>query len=101
MTYLLVAVCVVLAALLTISVRFNFVCAKKLMAIEDQVDECLDVLDDSYRGLNQALNHELFSDEPVVKQLVADVKDARDAILFVANKVAAEFDSEPDAEATQ
>lgn len=78
-----------------ISIRFNIMSALKLMALEDQTEESLDILDECYQSINTALQTDVFSDEPLVKRVISDIKTARDAVLIIAGKISGEFASEP------
>jgi hypothetical protein len=72
---------------LCFSVYINFKLSKLIFSLEDQVEESLDILDENYQLLATAASHPVMSDEPVIKQVMADIKSARDAVLLIANKL--------------
>jgi hypothetical protein len=77
----------ILAALLFFSVRLNLKYSEKLEDVREQVEESLDVLDTCYQRAAQRAKLEVLSDEPVVRDLLDDIKITRDAILLVANLI--------------
>lgn len=100
MTYVLIAaLCMVLilSLALIISVVRNLQYADKLEVLGDQIEESLDILDDSYQRIAKAAEMPVMSDEPIVRQLLQDIKHAKHAVLLVANKVVV-FDREDDDE---
>lgn len=61
--------------------------ARIIMSFEDQVEESLDILDKAYSDISYATSMDVFSDEPIIKNAITAVKDARNAVLMVANKL--------------
>ncbi len=90
MTYVVVIVSLllVIAGLaLFISIKRNLQLAEKVDELGDQVEESLDIIDDCYHRIVKATEIPVLSDEPVIQQLVADIKHTRHAVLLVANKL--------------
>lgn len=56
---------------------------------EDNIDDSLDMLDESYRSLTQTLQTPLFVDSPEVRKVLADIAHAREAVLLVADALQA------------
>jgi hypothetical protein len=81
--------------LLLISLWYNYKFAKIIIKVEDSVTESLDILDQNYEKISKILEIPLFFDSPQVKQVVENIRTARDAILYVANNIA-NIEEEPD-----
>lgn len=92
MTYILGFFLLITFVLLTLVTFVSYRLAKKMMAIEDQTEASLDILDDVYSRLSYSASIPIMHDEPVVKQVVADIKSARDAVMLIASKIANDFD---------
>jgi hypothetical protein len=69
----------------------------KLEELGNQIDESLDVLDDCYHRIAKATEIPVMSDEPVIRELISDIKHVRMAVLLVANKLVL-FDQEENSE---
>lgn len=82
-------------ALLVLGALRNFELMEKFDALEDQIDESLEILDDCYGSISKAAKTEVFSDEPIVRSLMSDIRRARDAVLLIAGKIAS-LDKEND-----
>ena len=87
MIYVLAILAVVLFAALLLSVRQNIVLNDKIEDLVEQVEESLDILDECHRRISRVSETPVVFDDPVVKQLMSDVKYAKHAILLVANKI--------------
>ena len=55
--------------------------------MEDALEESLDVLDERYRSVSDVLKIDLFYDSPQIRQVVSDIKQCQDSILYVANEI--------------
>lgn len=73
--------------LLFYSVKKNISLLEKQETIAEQLDESLELLDVCYANVSIKSKIEVFSDEPVVKDLLSDIANAREAILLIANKL--------------
>lgn len=100
---LLVLISAVLSIGLFYSIRSNLRYVEQLDQIRDQVEKSLDVLNTCYQRVAEKSNIELLSDEPIVRDLVYDMKRSKDAILLVANMIVTPFneDEEDDEEETE
>lgn len=87
MTIFLLSVICLLAVICFWSIRKNLQYSEKLQEVGDQVEESLDVLDACYQRAAERAKLEVFTDEPVVKELLEDIRTTRDAILLVANLI--------------
>lgn len=95
MTWVFFFTTLLFLVLLCLSVRRNFQLEDKLEELGDQVNESLDVLDGCYGRIAQKAEIPVMSDEPVIRELLSDMRMARDAVLLVANKLVV-FDDEDD-----
>lgn len=59
-----------------------------ILKMQDAFEETLDVLDERYRSISKILEIPLFYDSPQIRQVVSDIKSARDTILAVAKRFA-------------
>ena len=58
-----------------------------IFTLEDQVEESLDIIDECYRKIFNASQIPVLYDEPVIKELINDIKTSREALLLIANKI--------------
>lgn len=56
----------------------------KLDKVTEAIDQSLDVLDEHYRNVDKKSQLEVMSDDPIIRDLVSDIRGARDAVLVVA-----------------
>ena len=82
-----VILCLLVISLL-ISLYYNFRFALLIIKMEDEITECLDILDKKYESLSGVLETPLFFDSPQVRKVVDDIRISRDSILVIANKLA-------------
>ena len=73
--------------LLGISLFYNYKFGRTLIRMEDALEESLDKLDQRYVSISEVLEIPLFYDSPQIRQVVADIKECQDSILFVANEI--------------
>ena len=85
---------VLLMVLLSVSFWINVVLAKKNLMLEDQrealvdeIEESLDDLEVIYDNIARAAEIPVLSDEPVIRELLADIKRAKNAVLAIASRV--------------
>lgn len=81
--------------LLGVSVWLNYRTIKQNLELNDQreelvdqIEESLDALDGNYASLAHAASMEVFSDEPVIQDVVRNLRAAKNAVLAVASKIA-------------
>ena len=87
MIYFLFVVVVTLLTFLIFSIKKNLELNEQLEDVTGQIEESLDILDEYYARIDKKTKIEMFSDEPIIKELVADIGASRDAILLIANKI--------------
>lgn len=67
----------------------------KIESLGESVDESLDILDACYNDVSTAVSTPVMSDEPVVRNVIAAMRRARESIHVVATKLV-EFDESTD-----
>lgn len=60
----------------------------------EQINESLDVLDDVYRNIVRISELPVFYDDPVVHDVISNIKRAHAAVLMIANKIVTIDDDE-------
>ena len=73
--------------LLGISLYYNYKFGRALIRMEDALEVSLDKLDDRYQSVSKILEIDLFYDSPQVRQVVSDIKECQESILYVANEI--------------
>ena len=86
MNYYLIVIAV-LIVFLTISLYYNYKFARLILKMEDAIEDSLDNLDSRYASIQKILDTPLFFDSPQVRQVISDITESRDAILYVANQL--------------
>lgn len=66
------------------SIRKNLEMLSKIDEIDSGVDVCLATLDEIHRRIDNKSKLEIFSDEPVIRELIRDINEARDSVLKIA-----------------
>ena len=78
---------VLVTVLLGISAYYNYKFGRALIRMEDAIEESLDRLDERYESISKVLEIDLFYDSPQIRQVVADIKECQNSILYVANEI--------------
>lgn len=78
---------VVLGVGLFISTRKNLQLDDKYEEMAEQVEDSLDILNECYQRIAKVAEMPVTSDDPIIQQLVGDIKYAKHAVLLVANKI--------------
>ena len=93
---LLIFLLVCTSVCLYVSIKKNFELSDKLDTIAERVEICLDTLDECQMRIDKKSKLEVFYDDPVVKELIQDMKIARDSVIFVAKDLYETTNSESD-----
>lgn len=82
------------SVLLVVSLYFNWEFAMKLLRIEDELEDCLDTIDEKYSKMSEILSRPLFFDSPEVRRVVEDVRDTRNSLHRIALSLSKNFKTE-------
>ena len=77
----------IVTVLFGISLFYNYKFGRTLIRMEDALEESLDVLDERYRSVSEVLQIDLFYDSPQIRQVVSDIRQCQESILYVANEI--------------
>jgi hypothetical protein len=99
MSVFLALICLVLIAILSVSLYFNFKHARLLLEIQDSIEQSLDDLDAIYGRIAQILEKPVFFDSIEVRQVIADIDEARQTVLKIANVLVKSVTSSEDSNA--
>lgn len=69
---------------LAFSLKKNIEFMEKLEELSELIYNCVDVLEEQHKLIEEKTKIEVFSDEPVVKNLVEDMRTAKNSVLSVA-----------------
>lgn len=72
-----------LVYVVVVAVRLN----DKLDELANQLEESLDIIDSCYQRISKTSQIPVVSDEPVIQQLINDIKEIKNSILLIANKL--------------
>lgn len=92
--WVLASVIVVLIAALSAAIYFLLKIARKVWDLEDQVEDSLDILNETHQNIARIAEMPVMSDDPTIRDVVASIAKAKNAILLVANKIGASFGAE-------
>jgi len=84
LTIALGVICAVTTSGLFFSVKKNLAFMDKLESVEEAVEDSLKVLDEQYQKIDAKTKIEVFSDEPIIKDLVRDITEAKDSLHKIA-----------------
>jgi len=82
-------------ALVVVVVKKNLIMSDQREQLVDQIEESLDVLDSCFHRLSHNAEVNVLSDEPVIREVMSDIRRSRNAVLAIASKVVA-YGSEPE-----
>ena len=64
-----------------------------ILRIEDAVEDCLDLLNESYENVSKILEREVFFDSVEVRQTIDEIKSVRNVVLKVAETLTKNMDN--------
>ena len=99
MSLFLALICLILTAILAVSLYFNFKHAKLLLEIQDSIEQSLDDLDAIYGRIAEILEKPVFFDSIEVRQVISDIDEARQTVLKIANVLVKSVTSSEDSNA--
>lgn|SRR3990167_3724976 len=77
-----------------ISIFFIIKFTRTILKMETAIENSLNALDGCYKNISEILTHPLFFDNAEIRQVVGEVKKAREAILYVANEISLNIEYE-------
>lgn len=77
-------VSLITSALLVLSVKKNIELVEKLENLSESIEESIDVLQEQYEIIEKKTKIEVFSDEPVVRELIEDMRIAKNSVIKAA-----------------
>ena len=83
----LIVYAALVTVLLSISAYYNYKFGRSLIRMEDALETSLDKLDERYDSISKVLEIPLFSDSPQIRQVISDIKECQNSILYVANEI--------------
>lgn len=93
---MLIVTNIITLAVCVITIKRLLVLVEKIDEINVQVEESLDIIDASYISVSKHLESPVLFDDPVVITMIRDIKQSRDAMLLIANKVTEPFQNNDD-----
>lgn len=84
MTYLLVLPLIATSIGLFLSLQKNISLMEKLEEVGQAIEKSIDILEEQHQIIEEKTKIEVFSDEPVVRELVKDMTIAKNSVLEVA-----------------
>lgn len=81
--YILIILSLLFVFVLYYCIKFALVIIK----IQDSLSESLDVLDQKFNNLSKILEIPIFYDSAEVKRAINEVEDAKNVILYIANRL--------------
>ena len=88
MLEILSAISIFLLLLLIVSIYFNYKHAIIILDIQDRVETSLDILDERYQSISKILEKPVFFDSLEIRQVIRDLYESRDSLLYVAGELA-------------
>tara|TARA_R110002124_G_scaffold154151_2_gene321145 strand:+ start:1537 stop:1761 length:225 start_codon:yes stop_codon:yes gene_type:complete len=58
-----------------------------IIEFEDNIEECLDLLDKKYSSISEVLEIPVFFDSIEVRKVINDINACKDSLVIVANKL--------------
>ena len=87
MNYWAIGVIFLLVSALIVSLYYNYRFGKIILQVQDDIEECLDVLDGRYKSISEVLNIPVFFDSVEVRRVIQDIEKCRSSILYVADRM--------------
>lgn len=90
-TYILTFISLALLLTLIFVLKKAIEYRDKLETLVSQIEESLDIIDLCYQKITKVSGLPIAIDDPIVQQLVSDIKETKGALLLIANMIV-EFD---------
>jgi len=86
-TAIVVIAFIILLSVLGGSVYLNYKLGKTMLLIQDKIEISLDELDQIYGRISKILDIPVFFDSVEVRQVIADINNARNVVLKIADSL--------------
>lgn len=97
-SFLLLSLLVIFSIALFISVKKNLELFDRLQRTDDALQDCIRVLEEQVEKMDAKTKLEIFSDEPIIRELVSDMSTAKEAVIIVSNMLDDLIEEQDDAE---
>lgn len=87
---------VVSSTALYFSLKRNFELIDELEKITDKLDSSIVALEGCYKKIEKKSKLEVFSDDPIVKELILDMKEAKSTIMLISESFSLEVTESDD-----
>ena len=87
MIYILLLVVALLVIALAVVSHRLYKFGLIVLNMQDAIEESLDILDERYKSISAILQKPVFFDSLEVRQVLDDINETRQAILYIANKL--------------
>jgi hypothetical protein len=98
LTLVMSILCLVTTSCLYVSVKKNLEFLEKVELLTESIQTTVDILEEQHQKINQKSKIEVFSDDPIIRELVRDIGVAKTAVLKSAkildDSIAEEDESE-------
>lgn len=84
---LLLFLLIIFSISLYISVKKNLELFDRLQQIDDSLQECVKVLNEQIEKIEKKTKIEVFSDEPIIRDLINDMTTAKETVVAVSNEL--------------
>lgn len=81
--YIIVFLSILLIILLYYCIKFAII----IINFQENIENCLDEIDNQYNNISKILEIPIFYDSPEVKRVLSNLEDARNSLLYVANEL--------------
>lgn len=87
---MIIILSILLAIFMCLTLFLGYKCyqfGKTIINVQDSIEQCLDTLDEKFRSMSLILEKPVFFDSIEIRQAIQDIRDSRDAVLYVANSL--------------
>lgn len=82
------SLCILLILIIFFIGYFCIKFALIIINMQEEIEECINIIDDKYLKIVKILEIPLFFDSPEIKRLLSELNEVKMSILYVANKLA-------------
>ena len=61
-----------------------------ILNVESAIERCLDILNERYKRMNDIVQKPIFFDSVEIRQVIAEIKASREAVLLIADELTTE-----------